>query len=933
MPPKSGSRRKEKTKKASTPTAPPPQKASSSPQSTPASEGAVHNAAAPSGGATPPSGVQDAAGVGTTFPAGTDQSAAAPKTPAQESAGSKHLSEQDAQSDISELSAADMKDRFEEMYEYFQQDKSKREATSGTAAPRARNLRRDNSAVNPPSAADAPVFVLEQDATGATIYDFTDEQYAQCLSQPWSKWINHFSPDGTLKLVASEELNGHLRTLLAYQSHLPHKKKITFAENMLPPPVPDELTPLNSFTSREGSYARRHIDPDATPSLADYTSRMKSLSSKDNFGPGAQKGFQHEVSLMTLRSGFSVAQILYQPFPGMFAQTGEMFFQGQLQPIGSFAMGDDDAERPRQRGDGKLTAPVSAVVSIATSQLSKLTIQQSHRWDQQRTKLPENVWDALNYTSKCSGRLIKQGLASITETCRQEAVIWESCQKAVVNLLKLHAQMLIELYPQVVWVESYLSAWLSGDQAAAYTWADPKVPPTIRTYALESIYSFNICAGQNAFSVMLHEYASNGSTNTQELLMDCVSYAYIGQGGKEFVLTLEQKFTEGRENSKPPFGYQTHPAFADVLLLDQAVTCFFAAAQKEDSGMPHTDRMEVLAFYKAYNNGTYSSFLTFKEHVLHLVTAGHLLPQATYAPPHSVQQQASFGALTGNKSINFNALPAYSLPEYVGSMKMLKKNLGNKLFFQHFEPITVKGRNPKDYQGDTHRYNASAGRISIGQLNEKLVDQESKERFYRIIYASFSPPDGRTAHPGMIQEIVDAALKTTSTKTKPPPDPARNDKSTTNGGKSKGKGKGDWKGTGKEKGKGDWKGTGKPSAAFVAQQEQLTEQKAEIEALKEKINTTPPAAASQAEEPPAAAGSAQQQAPPMPNWFNPTLQQQQQQQQQQYMNHMMHQQQQQRHQSLLAAQQLDGGGHNGFQGGYPDGGGAGGNAGNFNQWL
>ena len=212
-------------------------------------------------------------------------------------------------------------------------------------------------------------------------------------------------------------------------------------------------------------------------------------------------------------------------------------------------------------------------------------------------------------------------------------------------------------------------------------------------------------------------------------------------------------------------------------------------------------------------------------------------------------------------------------------MKMLKQNLGNKLFFQHFEPITVKGRNPKDYQGDTHRYIASAGRISIGQLNEKLVDQESKERFYRIIYASFSPPDGRTAHPGMIQEIVDAALKTTSTKTKPPPDPARNDKSTTNGGKSKGKGKGDWKGTGKEKGKGDWKGTGKPSAAFVAQQEQLTEQKAEIEALKEKINTTPPAAASQAEEPPAAAGSAQQQAPPLPNWFNPTLQQQQQQQQ------------------------------------------------------
>ena len=457
-------------------------------------------------------------------------------------------------------------DRFQERQRLFQRNykphKTPKELLNIIRKDRNRHDR------NTPSNADSTVIVLGTDAAGETIYDLTDEQLANCLSQPWSKWTSHFSPDGILQVDQSEKLESNIRTSLAYQSTLPHKQRFIFGENMCPPPVPEEgTTPLNSFTARDSTYAKRVCDYTATPTLDEYTKRMLPVSSQQNFSPETHKGFQKEVSAMTHNSHYSVAQILYQPFLGMFSQTGDSIFQGQLQGIGGFALHDDTLERPRQRSTpgnpGKRTAPVSAIISDAASQLSKLTVQQSHRWDQKRLRLPEVVYDAINFLSKCSARLIKTGQASITENCRQEAVVWESCQKAVVNLLKLHSQMLSVQYPSMLWPESYLSAWLSGDQAAAFTWADPNVPPTTGTYILENMYSMNIGSGQNAFSVMLNEYSAHGSTNTQQLVINAVSYAYTGQGGKMFVLDLEKRFTEGRENAKPPVGCASHPAFSN----------------------------------------------------------------------------------------------------------------------------------------------------------------------------------------------------------------------------------------------------------------------------------------------------------------------------------------------------------------------------------
>ena len=239
----------------------------------------------------------------------------------------------------------------------------------------------------------------------------------------------------------------------------------------------------------------------------------------------------------------------------------------------------------------------------------------------------------------------------------------------------------------------------------------------------------NIGSGQNAFSVMLNEYSAHGSTNTQQLVINAVSYAYTGQGGKMFVLDLEKKFTEGRENAKPPVGCASHPAFSDVLLLDQAVTCFFTAAQDTDSGMPHTDRVAVLDFYKSYQNGDFPTFLDFKEHVLQLIAAGNLSPRPTYAPLNSVQQQASFGAVD-NRPKRFDLQPL-SVRENVTHINRVRRGLGNSIFLKHFDAISVKAGS---FNGDTYRYDYRKGFIDTSKLTE-----EDMSSFHRIIYASKNP--------------------------------------------------------------------------------------------------------------------------------------------------------------------------------------------------
>ena len=119
---------------------------------------------------------------------------------------------------------------------------------------------------------------------------------------------------------------------------------------MLPPPVPSKgTTPLNSFTGRDSTYAKRVCDYTATPTLDEYTKRMLPVSSQNNFGPETHNGFQNEVAAMTQKSNYTVAQILYQPFLGMFSQTGDLLFQGQLHRIGEFALSDDTLDRPRFR--------------------------------------------------------------------------------------------------------------------------------------------------------------------------------------------------------------------------------------------------------------------------------------------------------------------------------------------------------------------------------------------------------------------------------------------------------------------------------------------------------------------------------------------------------------------------------------------------------
>ena len=171
-----------------------------SPQSTPTPEVAVHNEAA--GGVSPSHGEQGT-GVQT-----TDQSVAESKTPAQIIKGAKPGSEQDEESDLSDTSSTTVSDRFQERQRLFQ----KNYKPIKTPKELLKNIRKDRNRHdhNTPSNAGSTVIVLGTDAAGETIYDLTDEQLANCLSQPWSKWTSHFSPDGILQVDQSEKLESNI---------------------------------------------------------------------------------------------------------------------------------------------------------------------------------------------------------------------------------------------------------------------------------------------------------------------------------------------------------------------------------------------------------------------------------------------------------------------------------------------------------------------------------------------------------------------------------------------------------------------------------------------------------------------------------------------------------------------------------------------------
>ena len=783
--------------------------------------------------------------------------------------------------------------------------------------------------------------VLETDSeSGETSYELDDEQLAWCLSQPWSKWINNYSPGGILKLTSSDELNSYIQVALAYQSTLSKIDKYAFAESMLPPPQPDTLEPLHSFTASDSSYRTRlNISP--PPTLEEYGRAMEGVISKENFGPEVQRVFQKMLGDMTNVSGYSVAQILKQTFPGMQSQTGEQFFQGQiLSPSRGFALEQSGADRPRidPRRPGSLLASASSnggVVSLATAQLSKLTAQQKSRWDMRRVKLPGVVYDAMLYLSNLSVNLLTQGVSSITESTRREAVIWDACQKGLINLLKVHTQLLMKLYPLLPWPENFLSSWLVGDTCAAFTYADPFVPPTVASQAIVEVYNFHVYAGQNAYHTLLELYLHHGSTCTLHLLRNLYGCQYLGQGAKSYVLEMERLCVEGAENSRPPYGHEKHSGFSDSILLDLTVSNMFAYCQQEDSSMPHTDKVVVVQLFNDCNSGVYLTFSDFKDKVLSLVSSGYLLPQENYKAHSSKQLQASLGAAVEEgvhrqpprKAPPTSLEPFLDTSEYRGAVRRVKSRLGSALFHKHFLPISLKG--PEDASASTtYRYDKTTGSVPIEGL-----DSETRQLFFRLVFAV------STTHPHKKKAVIDAPVQRTSKQ-----DPVRNKPN-----EAKGKdGKGSKKVGGERK---DNKGK---QSVFAALQQQSLEQKVQLDAIQaqlasskaEATSTTSSREGAQERQQPSggAAAAATEFVPPLPmqQWQHWLHSQQQFAQHQQQMANMM---ERQRQSSLFAAQhQADGGGYNSnamipfnggsFAGGNQNGGIGGGSGGDSqNHWL
>jgi len=87
-----------------------------------------------------------------------------------------------------------------------------------------------------------------------------------------------YSPGGILNLKSSDELNFHIRVLLAFQSTLDTTDKWTFGEKLLPLPQPDTLEPLRSFTASDSSF-RARLDITPAPTLEEFGKAMEGVIS------------------------------------------------------------------------------------------------------------------------------------------------------------------------------------------------------------------------------------------------------------------------------------------------------------------------------------------------------------------------------------------------------------------------------------------------------------------------------------------------------------------------------------------------------------------------------------------------------------------------------------------------------------------------------